>query len=185
MLDIIIEAREKKGAQELMNVTTGKHTLGCKQVFTLKHNLDRTIQSYKARLVTKGFTQAYGIDYHEMFSLVATLNPVRIILPIIANLSDYNLARHIICGKRSIQFMHALTTEHLAADHRILRHLKGALGQNISYLCHGHLKIEAYLKVDWASSKRKGSQIQDTAHLLKKIDLMEEQEQVSCSPLEF
>lgn len=33
ILDIIIEeilAVEKKGAQELMNVTTGKHTLGCK-----------------------------------------------------------------------------------------------------------------------------------------------------------
>ena len=45
---------------------------------------------YKARLVSKGFTQSYGIDYQETFALVAKLNTVRVLLSLEANF-DWSL----------------------------------------------------------------------------------------------
>ena len=37
--------------------------MGCKWVFEIKHKADGTIEKYKAQLVTKGYTQSYGITY--------------------------------------------------------------------------------------------------------------------------
>lgn len=40
--------------------------------------------NYKARLIAKGFTQTYGVDYLETFALIAKMNTVKVIfsLPI-------------------------------------------------------------------------------------------------------
>ena len=40
------------------------------------------ITTYKARLVAKGFQQVQGVDYNEIFSTVAMLKSVRIMLAI-------------------------------------------------------------------------------------------------------
>ena len=48
------------------------------------------MERFKARLVARGFTQSYGIDYQETFTPVAKLNTVRIILSIAIN-QDWSL----------------------------------------------------------------------------------------------
>ena len=48
------------------------------------------MQTYKARLVTKGFTQKKGIDYEETFLPVVMLKSIRILLSIAAHY-DYEI----------------------------------------------------------------------------------------------
>ena len=61
------------------NVTT------CRWVFILKYNPDGTIHRHKARLVARGFSHTYGIDYKETFSPMVRLNSVRVILSLAVN----------------------------------------------------------------------------------------------------
>ncbi|GJW20834.1 retrotransposon protein, putative, ty1-copia subclass [Tanacetum coccineum] len=46
--------------------------------------MDGNVHTYKAHLVAKGFTQLYGVDYEEMFSLVANIRAIRILIAIAA-----------------------------------------------------------------------------------------------------
>ncbi|KAH9769750.1 protein kinase domain-containing protein [Citrus sinensis] len=68
----------------------GKAIVGCKWVFTVKYNYDGSLEQYKARLVPKGYTQTYGVDYFESFSPVTKLNIVGVLLSVAANL-DWSL----------------------------------------------------------------------------------------------
>ncbi|CAL2257036.1 unnamed protein product [Prunus armeniaca] len=68
-----------------------KH-VGCRWVFTVKYNVDGTVERYKARLVAKRFTQTYGVDYHDTFAHVAKMNTVRVLLSLTVNL-DWTLGQ--------------------------------------------------------------------------------------------
>ncbi len=58
--------------------------MGNKWVFKKKIDSDGKVETYKARLVVKGFRQRQGIDYEETFSLVAMHKYIRILLEIAA-----------------------------------------------------------------------------------------------------
>lgn len=59
--------------------------IACKWVYKLKKAVDGTIARRKARLVAHDFSQQYGLDYEEVFSLVAKMVMVRFINSLAAN----------------------------------------------------------------------------------------------------
>ena len=52
--------------------------------------MDGKVETFKSRLVAKGYTQRKGIDFEETFSHVAKLKSIRILLSIAAYY-DYDI----------------------------------------------------------------------------------------------
>jgi len=76
---------EKNGTWELVDLPMGKGPVGCKWVYTVKYKTDGSIKGYKVRLVVKGYTQTYGIDYQETFVPMAKMNSIRVLLFVTTN----------------------------------------------------------------------------------------------------
>ena len=74
----------KNGAWELVELPPGKNLVTCKWVFKAKHDANGNIVRFKARLVARSFSQAYGIDYFETFAPVAKLTTYRTIFALAA-----------------------------------------------------------------------------------------------------
>ena len=75
---------------DLVKAPNGIKPVGCKWVYKRKRRIDRKVETFKERLVTKGYTQKEGIDYEETFSLVAMLKSVRILLSVAVHY-DYEI----------------------------------------------------------------------------------------------
>ncbi|KAK8609984.1 hypothetical protein V6N13_093394 [Hibiscus sabdariffa] len=74
----------------LVEPPEGVKPIGCKWVFKKKTDMDGNVQTYKGRLVAKGFRQIHGVDYDETFSPVAMIKSIRILL-VIAAFHDYEI----------------------------------------------------------------------------------------------
>ncbi|OMO65350.1 Integrase, catalytic core [Corchorus capsularis] len=79
-----IHALEKTHTWDLVDMPPSKSVVDCKWVYKIKTCSDSSIERYKARLVARGFTQEYGIDYEETFAPVAHITSVRTLLAVAA-----------------------------------------------------------------------------------------------------
>jgi hypothetical protein len=70
---------------KLVDLPPGRKTVKCRWTYTVKSDGRK-----KSRLVAKGFTQIFGIDFEETFSPVARFETVRLILALAA-LEDWEI----------------------------------------------------------------------------------------------
>ena len=70
---------------DLVELSRGIKTIGCKWIFKTKHDSKGNVEKYKARLVAKGYTKKKGIDYKETFSPVSNKDSLRIVMALVAH----------------------------------------------------------------------------------------------------
>ncbi|GBP45102.1 Retrovirus-related Pol polyprotein from transposon TNT 1-94 [Eumeta japonica] len=73
-----LQSFEKNSAWELVDVPKDGTIVQCKWVLRKKYDSENNVR-YRARLVAKGFTQKYGVDYTDTFSPVVRHTTLRLL----------------------------------------------------------------------------------------------------------
>ncbi|MCO5582832.1 hypothetical protein L7F22_036732 [Adiantum nelumboides] len=69
---------------ELVPLPKDEKPIGCRWMYKVKRNSDRSVSRYKGRLVVaKGYAHTYGIDYEETFAPVTKMATFRAVITII------------------------------------------------------------------------------------------------------
>ena len=85
-----MESMYSNSVWELVDPPEDVRPIGCKWIFKRKRGIVGKVETFKARLVEKGYTQKEGVDYEETFSPIAMLKSIRILLSI-ATCLDYEV----------------------------------------------------------------------------------------------
>jgi transposase InsO family protein len=76
----------KNEVWEIVPRPKSKDVVSSKWLFKIKHVAGGSIEKYKARFVTRGFSQKEGIDYEETFTPVAKYTSIRTIIALAAKM---------------------------------------------------------------------------------------------------
>ncbi|RVW93337.1 Retrovirus-related Pol polyprotein from transposon RE1 [Vitis vinifera] len=184
-----IDALEKNGTWTITDLPVGKRPVGCKWIFTIKYKADGSVERFKARLVARGFTQSYGIDYQETFAPVAKLNTIRILLSLAVNqdwcLQQLDIKKCVSKWGPRRGSLHGNTTwfrrkygkESGLQTPKIIN-LKKYLSEEFEVKDLGNLKY--FLGMEVARS-RKGIVVSQRKYIL---DLLKETGMLGCKPID-
>nr|GEW26333.1 retrotransposon protein, putative, Ty1-copia subclass [Tanacetum cinerariifolium] len=89
-MNVEMQSMKDNKVWDLVDLPPNDKIVGSKWLFKKKTDMDGAVKTYKARPVTKGFTQTYEVDYEETFSLVADIKAIRILIAIVA-FYDYEI----------------------------------------------------------------------------------------------
>ena len=70
---------------ELTELPPGHRAIGLKWVYKLKKDAQGAVVKRKARLVAKGYVQRPGVDFEDMFTPVARMDSVRVVVALAAH----------------------------------------------------------------------------------------------------
>ncbi|CAA0836931.1 cysteine-rich RLK (RECEPTOR-like protein kinase) 8 [Striga hermonthica] len=79
-----MKAIEENETWELVDPPPACHPIRLKWVYKVKRDESGAIVKHKARLVVRGFVQREGIDFEEVFALVARMESIRLLLAMAA-----------------------------------------------------------------------------------------------------
>eukprot|EP00253_Pinus_taeda_P007712 PITA_07712 len=74
----------KNEAWDLVEFLAGRKPFGSKSVIKKKTNAEGKVEKYKARLIAKSYSQVPGIDFGDIFSPVAKVASIRLLLSVAA-----------------------------------------------------------------------------------------------------
>jgi len=80
-----MEAMKKNQVYTWTHLPPGRTAVTSKFVFKTKFDSNGKIAKYKARLVARGFTQQYGLDYKDTYASVTRQETIRAALAIARN----------------------------------------------------------------------------------------------------
>eukprot|EP00253_Pinus_taeda_P010793 PITA_10793 len=79
-----MESLHKNEAWDLVELSAGRKPIGRKWVFKKKINAEGKVEKFKAQLVAKGYSQVSGIDFSDIFSPIAKVASIRLLLFVVA-----------------------------------------------------------------------------------------------------
>ena len=83
-MDDELDSLQDNKTWELVTFPPGRKLVQCKWIYKTKLVVDGTTTKYKARLVSKGYSQVHGLEYNETFTHVARMDSIRLVLAIAA-----------------------------------------------------------------------------------------------------
>lgn len=86
-----IESLQDMKTWTLTKLPPRYHAISSKWVFKLKPAQGNILERCKACLVTRGFQQRQGVDYHETFALVAQYNTIKVIMTSLAGTIGWDI----------------------------------------------------------------------------------------------
>lgn len=151
-----------------------RNIVDCKWVFTIKNDEFGKPLKYKARLVARGFSQEYLIDYNETFAPVARISSFRFIL---AFANQFNLLIHhmdvktaFLNGKLKEEIYMRIPDGIPNADNHVCRLNKALYGLKQSARCWFQMFEQALIKKGFRySSADRCIYILDAGDILKNI----------------
>eukprot|EP00253_Pinus_taeda_P012905 PITA_12905 len=76
---------ERLSVKDVVPRPQHKTVVTWKWLYKIKHGVDGNAKKYKARFVARGFSQKEGVDYDEIFALVARYTTIRLIIALAAS----------------------------------------------------------------------------------------------------
>ena len=76
----------RNSAWEIVPRLEGKSVVGSRWIYKVKQAADGSVEKYKSRFVTRGFSQIEGIDYEETFAPVTRYSSIWTILALSAQM---------------------------------------------------------------------------------------------------
>ncbi|XP_070041644.1 uncharacterized protein [Nicotiana tomentosiformis] len=144
------------GIWELVPLPSCKSTVGCRWDYAVKVRPDGQIDRLKTRLIAKGYTQIFGLDYSDIFSSVGKVASIRLFLFMIAvrhwPIYQLDIKNAFFYGDLEDEVYIEQLPGFVAQVVCIIQYIKSASCKGLLFDDRGHEQIVRYSDVDWAGS---------------------------------